>query len=91
MSTEAEWAIPCGILPLRPEPIQTLVASFEAGDGTAYTAVVRRWTAAASARCRLCRVCTARVGEDRQALCVVAVEGPVSPGSAPLYSPDGLG
>jgi len=91
MSTETDRVCSCGTLPLRPEPVQTLVASFEAGDGTPYTAVVRRWAAAAAARCRLCRVCTAKFSADRQALCVVAVEGEVPPGSAALYSPDGLG
>lgn len=78
------------ILPLQPEPIQTLVASFVAADGTDYTALIRRWTATASARCRLCRTCTAKLGIDRQAICIIAVEGVIDEGSAPLFSADGL-
>ncbi len=78
------------VLPFQPEPIQALTASFAAADGTAYTVVIRRWAAASAARCRLCRDCTAKFGADRQAVCVVAVEGSLPAGSAPLFSPDGL-
>jgi hypothetical protein len=91
MSAEANRIGPGGILPLQPEPIQTLVASFEDSDGTTCTAVVRRWTAAAAARCRLCRACSARVGPDSQAVCIVAIEGRISRASAALFSPDGIG
>ncbi len=87
---EAEKLAFTPVLGFQPEPIQTLTASFAAGDGTTYTAVIRRWAAASAARCRLCRDCTAKFGADRQAVCVVAVEGDLPRGSAPLFSPDGL-
>ncbi len=74
------------ILPLRPEPIQTLMATFRDGDGVAYTTVVRRWTQIAATRCRLCRDCTAKVGCDQQAVCIVTLIGTIDPQSAPLYS-----
>ncbi len=76
------------ILPLQPEPIQTLVANFDDGDGVAYTTVVRRWTSIAAARCRLCRHCTAKVGIDQQAVCVITMIGSIDAESAPLYSQD---
>ena len=90
MSTDAALIASHAVLPLQPAPIQALTAAFEAADGTAYTVIIRRWHAAAAARCRLCRVCTARTGPDRQAVCIVAVEGGVAAGSAPLFSADGL-
>jgi len=80
---EAEQLTFAPVLPFQPEPIQTLTASFAAGDGTTYTAVIRRWAATSAARCRLCRDCTAKYGADRQAVCVVAIEGGLPEGSAP--------
>jgi len=79
------------ILLFRPEPIQTLMISLQSADGTAYNAIVRRWTASAVSRCSLCRTCTAKVGIDHQAMCIVAIEGPpIDKELASFYSPDGL-
>ncbi len=74
------------ILPLRPEPVQTLVATFHDGDGAAYTTVVRRWDSIAALRCRLCQACTAKVGWDQQAVCIVTVIRTIEAEAAPLYS-----
>src|SRR5271168_1884594 len=91
MSPDADRSPAHTILLFLPEPIQTLTASFRSADGTTYTAIVRRWTASAASRCNLCRACTAKVGTDHQAVCIVAIEGPpVDKDLASLYSPDGL-
>jgi hypothetical protein len=91
MSLDADRTPAHTILLFRPEPIQTLMVSFQSADGTAYTAIIRRWTASAASRCSLCRTCTAKVGVDHQALCIVAIEGPSEDKDlASLYSPDGL-
>jgi hypothetical protein len=83
MESDVDWVVPYpGVPSAPPEPIQALRVAFRAADGTAYTAMVRRWTAASAAGCRLCGVCTARPGADGQWLCVVAVEG---------EAPEGLG
>lgn len=86
MSRDAEPALPCAIVPFQPEPIQTLKVALESADGTTYTVIVRRWTEVAAARCRLCRACTALVGVDRQAICVVAVEEGVPAASAAVLA-----
>lgn len=86
MTYDTNWAAARKILPLRPEPVQTLVATFHDGDGAACTTVVRRWTAIAAARCRLCQACTAKVGWDQQAVCIVTVIGTIEAESASFYS-----
>jgi len=86
MTYDTNRAAARAVLPLRPEPVQTLVATFHDGDGTAYTTVVRRWNSVAAARCRLCPDCTAKVGCDQQAVCIVTVIGTIDAESAPLYS-----
>lgn len=75
------------ILPMQPRPVQTLVASLVTDDALQHTIVVRRWTTAAVERCRLCARCSAKPAADGQAVCVVAVAGPLAEGEAPLYSP----
>ena len=63
------------ILSLQPRPVQTLRASLTGQDGFKYVLLIRRWRANEVGRCRLCRQCTAKAGPDRQAVCVVAVDG----------------
>jgi hypothetical protein len=78
-------------VPFRPTAIQALTVSFEPPGGEPCTALVRRWEPGAAARCRLCLDCTAKVGPDGHAVCVVAVHGDAPEGlQALLYSPDGL-
>lgn len=90
MGTDTSHGQIAGVVPFRPTPIQALTVSFRAADGTLCAAVIRRWTAVAAARCRLCRSCTAKVGADRQAVCVVPVQGDPPRGPDALYySPDG--
>jgi hypothetical protein len=79
------------LLPFRPEPLQAVAASFEDGSGTSYTVITRRWTQHGAACCRLCKVCTACLGPDHQAMCVVAVEGRIPEGSVAFFSVDGPG
>ena len=50
--------------------------------------LVRRWSAAEVGRCRLCDLCTAKVGPDRQAVCIVAVDGAVAEDLASLDAGD---
>ena len=92
MRADADRIPALAILPFRPEPIQTLRASFRSAEGTHYTAIIRRWHEAAAARCRLCQVCTAKVGVDHQAVCIVATEGMPAKGASPPVGPlDGMG
>ncbi len=88
MLRDADRIAARSILAFQPEPIQTLVASFSTTDGPDYTVLVRRWSAGSVARCRLCRNCTAKVGSDDQAVCIIAVEGSISEEGAPLFSAD---
>lgn len=82
---------PPATLPFRPTAIQALTVSFEPPGGEPCTALVRRWEPGAASRCRLCLDCTAKVGPDGHAVCVVAVHGDAPEGvQALLYSPDGL-
>ena len=86
MIRKANLPSACSILTLQPDPVQTLRAAITGQDGVSYTMLVRRWAVADVGRCRLCRHCTAKVGADRQAVCIVAVDGPVPEDQAPLYA-----
>lgn len=73
-------------LSIQPVPVQTLLATLTTRDGASYTMVVRRWSALEVSRCRLCRTCSAKVGLDRSAVCIVAVADSIDPAEASLYA-----
>jgi len=89
---DGPWPGPARVVSFRPVPLQALTVTVGAAGRASYTAIVRRWSPGEAARCRLCSVCTAKVGLDRQSVCVVAVEGAVPVGDDALfYSPESRG
>jgi len=89
---DGPWPDRARVVSFRPVPLQALTVTVGAAGLVSYTAIVRRWSPGEAARCRLCTVCTAKVGLDRQSVCVVAVEGPVPVGDDALYySPESRG
>jgi len=65
----------------QPRPLLTLVSRVPRHVlGVPVTAIVRVWPPGATSRCKLCTVCHASRG-----VCLVAFQGDVAIGDAPLY------